>query len=90
MQPSSQAADALRSRILGCWEMISWTRTLVGSSEEVDALGPDPFGYISYTPDNRVMVFVLKNSRKRPLSNTPSDSEKIGLFNSMFAYVGSY
>jgi hypothetical protein len=70
--------------------MISWTRTLVGSAEEADALGPNPFGYISYTPDNRVMVFVLRRGRFRPSTSRPTDLEKLALFDSMFAYVGSY
>jgi hypothetical protein len=89
MQTSNEAVDAFRSRIIGCWRMISWTRKLVGSAEEADALGPNPFGYISYTPEGRVMVFVLKSTRQRPVSNVPTDSEKIGDFDSMFAYVGS-
>jgi hypothetical protein len=76
--------------ILGTWRMLSWTRTLLSSGETSDALGPNPFGYINYGPDGRVMVFVLRRGRARPTSNPPSDSEKIALFDSMFAYVGTY
>jgi hypothetical protein len=70
--------------------MLSWTRRLVQSGEESDALGPDPFGYLNYSPDGRVMVFVLRSGRSRPVANPPSDAEKLALFDSMFAYVGSY
>ena len=55
-----------------------------------DALGPDPFGYISDASDGRVMVFVLKSGRPRPKSNPPTPEEKIALFDSLFAYVGTY
>ncbi len=70
--------------------MLSWTRRLVASGEESDALGPNPFGYINYAPDSRVMVFVLRSGRPRPSSNLPSEAEKVALFDSMFAYVGRY
>jgi hypothetical protein len=70
--------------------MLSWKRVLVPSGEESDALGPSPFGYISYSPDGRLMVFVLKSGRPKPQSSPPSPEEKIALFDSLFAYVGSY
>jgi hypothetical protein len=80
----------LRCRLLGIWRMLSWKRVLVPSAEEWDALGPKPFGYISYAPDGRLMVFVLKSGRPKPHSNPPSSEEKIALFDSFFAYVGAY
>ena len=36
------------------------------------------------------MVFVLKSGRPKPKSSPPSPEEKIALFDSFFAYVGSY
>jgi hypothetical protein len=70
--------------------MLSWKRVLVLSGEESDALGPNPFGYINYAPDGRLMVFVLKSGRPKPKSSPPTPEEKIALFDSFFAYVGSY
>jgi hypothetical protein len=70
--------------------MLSWRRRLVASGEESDALGPNPFGYINYAPDGRLMVFVLKSGRPRPQGKTPTAEEKIALFDTLFAYVGSY
>lgn len=81
---------ALREQLLGSWRMISWTRTLSGTGEESDALGPDPIGYINYGPDGRVMVLVLRKDRPKPASIVPSESEKVGLYDSMFAYCGTY
>lgn len=82
--------DDLRRKIVGTWRMLSWKRRLVPSGEESDALGPNPFGYINYAPDGRLMVFVLKSGRPRPKGSTPTAEEKIALFDSLFAYVGSY
>ncbi|MCO5398236.1 lipocalin-like domain-containing protein [Ralstonia soli] len=90
MSATSPAEVSLAESILGTWRMLSWTRTLLSSGETSDALGPNPFGYINYAPDGRVMVFVLRRGRARPRSNPPSDPEKIALFDSMFAYVGTY
>lgn len=83
-------APALRDQIIGTWRMLSWKRFLVETGEERDALGPDPFGYINYAPDGRLMVFVLRSGRPRPKANPPTPEEKIALYDSLFAYVGSY
>ena len=90
MSNDIHAVPDLGSRLLGTWRMLSWKRVLVTSGDESDAIGPSPFGYISYAPDGRLMVFVLKSVRPRPQSNPPSPEEKIALFDSLFAYVGSY
>jgi hypothetical protein len=90
MATSNPDVLALRDRIVGTWRMLSWRRVVAGSGEEADALGPEPFGYINYAPDGRVMVFVLKSARPRPKANPPTPEEKLALFDSLFAYVGSY
>ena len=36
------------------------------------------------------MILVLNNNRKRPLQLPPADDEKIALFETMFAYSGTY
>lgn len=82
--------NELRTRILGTWRMLAWKRTLVPTGEQSDAIGPDPFGYINYAPDGRLMVFVLKSNRRKPKSTPPTTDEKIALFDSLFAYVGTY
>lgn len=85
-----QSLTELQRQIVGTWRMLSWKRTLIPSGEQSDALGPNPFGYINYAPDGRLMVFVLKSGRPRPKGNTPTAEEKVALFDTLFAYVGSY
>lgn len=87
---STPAAATLRERIVGTWHMLSWTRRLVPSGEESDALGPSPFGYLNYAPDGRLMVFVLKSGRPKPQSAPLSNEDKVALFDSLFAYTGTY
>lgn len=70
--------------------MLSWKRILVDTGEERDALGPNPFGYINYSSDGRLMVFVLKSGRSKPKASPPTADEKIALYDSLLAYVGTY
>ena len=65
--------------------MQAWTRRIVDTGELTDALGPHPFGYINYSADGRVMVFVSKSGRLVPASNPPSNGDKIALFDSTHA-----
>ena len=39
--------------LLGTWNMTSWKREIVATGEKIDALGPDPIGYINYGADGR-------------------------------------
>jgi hypothetical protein len=55
--PSPPSADGtIAERILGNWRMVSWQIEDLTNGETRDALGPSPHGYITYTPDGRVMV----------------------------------
>ncbi len=78
------------SALLGTWRMISWKKEFVATGNAVDALGPDPQGFITYTADGRVSVIVVPRDRPAPASLPPSDAEKVRLFDSLFAYAGTY
>jgi hypothetical protein len=62
---------------------------IVETGEKGDALGRNPCGWIIYTPE-RVMVIVLKNGRKKPIGLIPTSEEKLALYDTMFAYSGTY
>lgn len=81
-------ADA--TSIIGTWRMISWTKTVVATGETTDAMGVDPTGYIAYHADGRMMALVVNSHRRQLTGSTPSDHEKIDLFNSMLAYSARY
>lgn len=78
------------SALLGTWRMISWKKEFIATGNAVDALGPDPQGFITYTADGRVSVIVVPRDRPAPASLPPSDAEKVRLFDSLFAYAGTY
>lgn len=79
-----------RSKLFGSWKMQSWTVEDLATGEKTPALGEHPAGYITYTPDGRVMVLVLRSGRRKPAGLVPSDAEKVALYDSMFAYAGTY
>ena len=87
---TNDAQADIASRLLGTWRMLSWTTEDLVTGETVDALGANPEGYITYTPAGRVMVLVLRGDRKMPAALVPTNEEKIALYDSMFAYAGTY
>ena len=89
MAQDAPAKPLGRDLILGSWRMTSWVTTDVATGERQDALGQNPRGTVVYTPE-RVVFLVLKNNRARPEQLPPSNKEKIALYDTMFAYSGSY
>ncbi|RVC61817.1 MAG: hypothetical protein EOS65_29420 [Mesorhizobium sp.] len=75
--------------LLGSWRMTSWMTRDVATGERQPALGQDPQGIVIYTPE-RVIFFIVRNNRTRPERLPPSIEEKTALFDTMFAYSGSY
>lgn len=89
MAQDATAKSLSRDLILGSWRMTSWVTKDVATGERRDALGQSPRGTVVYTPE-RVVFLILKDNRARPEQMPPSDEEKIALFDTMFAYSGSY
>lgn len=80
----------LTNDLVGSWRMLSWTYEVLETGETHDALGANPKGYIHYLPDGRMMVLVLQGDRPAPKSLVPTIDEKIGLYDTMFAYAGTF
>ncbi len=78
------------SDLIGTWRMLTWQREFLDTHELVDALGPNPVGYVSYSHDGRVHALVVRADRPCPASLPPSLPEKADLFDSMLAYAGTY
>ena len=89
MTRTAELVPLTKDALLGAWRMTSWTYEIVGTGEKRDALGSDPRGWILYSPE-RVMVLVLKSDRKKPVGLVPTPEEKLALYDTMFAYSGTY
>jgi Lipocalin-like domain len=52
--------------LLGTWKMVLWKREIIAT---VDALGPDPSGYINYGADGRFIAMVVSRDRPPPTTH---------------------
>ena len=50
MTGTAELVPLTKDALLGAWRMTSWTYEIVGTGEKRDALGPDPRGWIVYSP----------------------------------------
>ena len=55
--------------LIGSWKMDACTRTSVETGETIDAMGPEPIGYIAYHADGRMMATVFRRDRPVPSSH---------------------
>jgi hypothetical protein len=78
------------SQLVGTRRMLTWRREFADTGEQIDALGADPVGFVSYGADGRVHAIVVKRDRPSPACLPPPGSEKLELFDSMLAYAGTY
>ncbi|SAK67842.1 hypothetical protein AWB80_03357 [Caballeronia pedi] len=75
--------------LLGTWRLRSFVRQVAATGERYNQLGDHPDGYLTYSPDGRMLALFVSNEQPRP-RNDPSDEERIKLHKSMLAYGGTY
>lgn len=75
---------------LGTWKLQSLTTEDLETGQKAEPLGPHPSGYLTYGPDCRMAVAIVKDDRKGPAALVPTDAEKIDLYDGLIAYAGTY
>ncbi len=75
--------------LLGTWKLKSFVQ-LLETGERLNVYGEHPDGYISYSADGRMYGMGTSDNRKKPRDDNPTDQEQINLFQTMFAYAGTY
>jgi hypothetical protein len=75
--------------LLGTWKLKSHVLTTAGG-ERSTPYGENPTGYLSYLADGRMQVIGIAKGRITPAGPTPSDDERVALYDTMFAYAGTY
>lgn len=88
------------NQLLGTWKLISAIAILPDGTIEPDVYGNNPVGYITYTPDSRMMVMFARSDRtpfsidvKSPLGKDIQKlpvAELAAAFTSFNAYAGTY
>ena len=62
----STLARADANLLLGTWQLKSFVREVAGTGERYNQVGDRPDGYISYSPDGRMLVFFVAADQPRP------------------------
>jgi hypothetical protein len=75
--------------LLGTWKLKSHIIT-TPAGERSTPYGETPTGYLSYSADGRMQVIGAASGRIVPTDPTPPDNERVALYDTMFAYAGTY
>lgn len=86
----AQPSETIASRVLGTWKLVSVIREEVLSGVKTDLLGANPEGFITYGPDDRMMVIIVRSGRTKPAGNTATAAEADALFRIVISYAGTY
>src|SRR5215471_4154221 len=81
----SNASPASSADLVGTWKFVSYMRT-DEQGKNVNVMGEHPDGYLIYTPEGRMMVIVVAENRKPPVT----DADWVALHKFMVAYSGRY
>jgi len=77
-------------RFVGAWRLVSWTSSVDGQTNY--PFGKDANGFLLYTATGQMSVFLSRPNRPsfdRATASAGTAEEKIGAFDSCFAYAGT-
>ena len=75
--------------LLGTWKLKAYVVT-TAAGERATPYGENPTGYLSYSVDGRMQVIGTATGRIAPVSAAPPENERLALYDTMFAYAGTY
>ena len=75
--------------LLGTWKLKSYVVTRT-TGERLTPYGEKPSGYLIYSADGRMQAIGTANNRVASSDSTPLDKVRAVLFDTMFAYAGTY
>src|SRR6185503_8564851 len=85
------SAAAAEKDLHGTWKMVSQSQKVLDTGEVRAGRGGAPRGYLTFTPDGRMISVILNEKRPKPESVTKlTDQQRIELFNTMNAFAGTY
>lgn len=85
-----QTEKTARDRLIGTWTLVSAVREEIPSGAKTDQLGAAPKGYLTYTPEGRMIALITRGDRKAPASGKTTAAEAEDLFRSMLSYGGTF
>jgi hypothetical protein len=96
----SSLSSTQNNPLLGVWKLISTSVSSPDGNVDLDVYGTNPTGYITYTPEGRMMVMFSRSDRSPFSSNIHSPlsreihsvtvEERAEAFSTFNAYTGTY
>jgi hypothetical protein len=77
------------SSLLGTWKLNSYVVTEASGGRTMP-YGEHPMGYLSYSADGRMQVIGTASGRMVRVGTNPPENERVALYDTMFAYAGTY
>ncbi len=91
---AAEEIEAIKHKLIGTWKLVSMTREMLDTGQKSDDYGPNPIGYINYSPEGRMIAIIVRSDRKKPKvkpdDQRVSDQDAIALYRSMSSYAGTY
>lgn len=78
-----------KNSLLGTWRLTSYVVTRQ-TGERLTPYGERPTGCLVYTPDARMQVIGVADDRRGAAGVNPPDNERLALYDTMFAYAGTF
>jgi Lipocalin-like domain len=85
-----KGTSADENPLLGTWKLQSMIYEAIASGQRSSPFGDHPVGYLSYSPDGRIYAIGAAEDRPMRRDRVPTDAEKLKLYESVFAYAGTY
>ena len=85
-----KAREQLMGQLLGTWTLVSAIREEIPSGATSPQFGEAPRGYLTYSPDGRMLALITRADRKAPASGRATAGEAEALFRSMMSYGGTF
>jgi hypothetical protein len=86
--PGTELTDI--NPLLGTWKLQSMIYEAIATGQRSSPYGDHPGGYLSYSADGRMYAIGVAEDRPKPCEPAPTDAEKVKLYESIFAYAGTY
>jgi len=86
----AEQAAAAQTALLGTWKLVAYARQDIETGKTYDVFGANPAGYVSYGPDGRMSLIIVRGDRQKPATGLPTDRERTELHKGMIAYAGTY
>jgi hypothetical protein len=90
--PPNGTVERISTRLIGVWTLVAYTEEKIGS-KDTTPLGPEPVGFLIYTPDGFVSAQLMKPGRSKFQSrdwHQGMPEEYIESGSGYIAYCGTY